>query len=598
LGGAGMTLEATGCPQGGQALFSTTVCYLNNVASFTTPVTGMTVAGNQITITVGGLPPGTSLQWFVSETCDGIAPPDNVSGCTASAPFQTLNEQYTVSATTVKPSCPFISPGYVPNGSFTVTVTNGSTCAGAYTVNAVPLPGSGPAGSTPPNTAMTTYLGAPAGAFFFGNAGAGCYTVTVTETGACNPPTDPVVTQVCVPDGTDMVAPVFYVTDVLGNIFADNDPLTPQGVTRNFGNVTIPAGECGRQDEYYVYGFDNCDGFINALNAVSATAVTVPNVINPGTQVSVTPDGFGFYLVDVHWSTGTSTVSIFGRDASGNIANSPAGLQLIMTVPDNVDPVVTILGPSQVTIPVCATSVTAIITIQVDDLCDQNAVNFANLIFSVGNGATFVTNFTGYNYREYFVTFQNVGPTIITTSYTDAFGNVGFTDQIINIQQATANQPPVILANAETVTLAACQTCQPIVYSFVISDDCAPINIAQVLFNGGGSGSGFPNLNGVGFFFTDPVGCASLPCNSIYFEVQGCVGPAGTYFPLITYQGILFPLDHLSGHNGESGTHGTSKYEPACRHRNSGDQPNNPAVPIRSRCGHSGYNLRRLRQSD
>jgi hypothetical protein len=70
-----------------------------------------------------------------------------------------------------------------------------------------------------------------------------------------------------------MVAPLFYVTDVLGNILADNDPLTAAGVTRNFGTVVIPEGECGRQDEYYVYGFDNCDGFINALNAVSATAV-------------------------------------------------------------------------------------------------------------------------------------------------------------------------------------------------------------------------------------------------------------------------------------------------------------------------------------
>jgi len=535
LGGVGMTLEATGCPQGGQALFSTTVCYLNNVTSFTTPVTGMTVVGNQITITVGGLPPGTSLQWFVSETCDDVAPPNNVSNCSASLAFTTLDPQYTVAAVTVKPGCPFVSPGYAPDGSFTVTVTNGSACAGTYTVNATPVAGSGPAGSTPPNTATTTYIGAPAGAFFFGNAGAGSYTVTVTETGPCNPPTDPVVVIVTVPDGMDMVAPVFYVTDVLGNILADNDPLTAPGVTRNFGSVTIPDGECGRQDEYYAYGFDNCDGFIVANNAVTASATTIPN-LSPGTQVSVTPDGFGFYLVDVHWGIGTSTVTIRGRDASGNIANAPAGLQLVMTIPDNVDPVVTILGPSQVTIPVCATSLTAIITIQVDDLCNQNVVDFANLIFLVGNGATFVTNFTGNNYREYFVRFHNVGPTIITTSYTDAFGNVGFTDQIINIQQATANQPPVIQANAETVTLAACQTCQMIVYSFVISDDCAPVNPAQVQFNGGGSG--LPNHNGSGFFFTDPVGCPGLPCNSVYFEVWGCAGPAGTYFPLITYQGI------------------------------------------------------------
>ncbi|MFM9948981.1 MAG: hypothetical protein ACKV1O_13660, partial [Saprospiraceae bacterium] len=474
LGGVGMTLEASGCPQGGQALFTTTVCNLGGIPTFSNPpVTGVSIVGSQVTVNVGGLPPGTSLQWFVSETCDGIAPPNNVSGCTASAPFQTLDAQYTVSATTVKPSCPFISPGYVPNGSFTVSVTNGSTCAGTYTINATPIAGSGPGASTPPPTTVTTYIGFPAGAYFFGNAGAGCYTVTVTETGTCNPPVDPVVIVVCVPDGMDMVAPLFYVTDVLGNILADNDPLTAAGVTRNFGNVPVPEGECGRQDEYYVYGFDNCDGFINALNAVSATAATVPNTIIPGTQVSVTPDGFGFYLVDVHWSTGTSTVSIFGRDASGNIANAPAGLQLIATVPDNVDPVVTIIGSSQFTIPVCATSVTGVISIQVDDLCDQNAVNFANLVVNFG-GATGVVNFTGNNYREFLVTFPVAGNYLISASYTDAFGNVGFIDLVVTVQNAAANQPPVIQANAEVVTLTSCQTGANIVYSFTISDDCAP----------------------------------------------------------------------------------------------------------------------------
>ena len=534
LGGSGMTTNAANCPDGGQGLFTTTVCYINNVVSFSAPVTGMSVSGSQITITVGGLQPGTTYNWYVSETCDGFAPPFNVSGCTGPAAFQTLDAQYTVSATTVKPSCPFVSPGYVPNGSFTVTVTDGTTCAGTYTVNATSVAGSGPAGSTPPLTTVVTYIGFPAGGFLFANAGAGCYTVTVTETGTCNPPTDPVVIQVCVPDGMDMVQPLFYVTDVLGNILADNDPLTAAGTTRNFGSVPVPEGECGRQDEYYVYGFDNCDGFIVAGNAVSASAVTNPATIQPPTQVSVTPDGFGFYLVDVHWSTGTSTVTILGRDAAGNIANNPAGLQLIMTVPDNTDPVVTIIGSSQFTIPSCATSVTGVLTFQVDDLCDQNNVNFNNLIVNFG-GATGVLNFTGNNYREYFVTFPAAGNYLVSASYTDQFGNFGFIDQVITVQNAAANQPPVIQANAETITLTSCQSSATVVYSFTISDDCAPINIAQVQFNGGGSG--LPNLNGSGFFFTDAVGCAGLPCNTVYFEVQGTVTP-GTFFPLITYQGI------------------------------------------------------------
>ncbi|MBK8705511.1 MAG: hypothetical protein IPN33_19420 [Saprospiraceae bacterium] len=75
--------------------------------------------------------------------------------------------------------------------------------------------------------------------------------------------------------------------------------------TRNFGNLFTQEGECGRHDEYYVYGFDNCDGFIVANNAVSATA-------SPGTQVAVTPDGFGFYLVEVNWGIGAKQVTVTG----------------------------------------------------------------------------------------------------------------------------------------------------------------------------------------------------------------------------------------------------------------------------------------------
>jgi len=536
VGGMGLA----NCNNTGQATIETTVCYINNVVSFNAPVTGMTVVGNQITVTVGGLQPGTDYEFFVAETCDGIGAPLNVSACAGPGTFQTRDAQYTVSATTVKPSCPFVSPGYVANGSFTVTVTNGTTCAGTYTVNATPVAGSGPAGSTPPSTTVVTYIGFPAGAFLFANAGAGNYTVTVTETGTCNPPTDPVVITVTVPDGMDMVQPIFYVTDVLGNILADNDPLTAAGVTRNFGNVAVPEGECGRQDEYYVYGFDNCDGFITANNAVSATAVTTPNTIQPGAQVSTTPDGFGFYLVDVHWSTGTSTVNIQGRDASGNVANGAAGLQLIATVPDNVDPVVSLLGNSQFTIPVCATSVTGILTWQVDDLCDQNAVNFNNLTVSFG-GATGVLNFTGNNYREYLVTFPAAGNYLVSASYTDAFGNVGFFDQVITVQNAAANNPPVIIADDVNVTILPCaaQT-GAFFYGFTVTDDCAPINLNGVTVQVGGLTFG----NGPGqtpFFFTDQVGGPNAVFFEVFVNVTGIpVGQAGTFalFPLITYQGV------------------------------------------------------------
>ncbi|MBK8705510.1 MAG: hypothetical protein IPN33_19415 [Saprospiraceae bacterium] len=173
VGPAGMAVDASGCPQSEQALFTTTVCYINNNVSFSAPVTGMTVVGNQIRITVGSLPANTYLEYYVSETCDGMPAPYNVSSCAGPAGFYTLEAPYTVSATSVKPVCLFISPGYVPNGSFTVTVTDGSTCPGTYTVSAVPIANSGPSNYTPPFTSINTYNNFPAGNFLFANAGVG-----------------------------------------------------------------------------------------------------------------------------------------------------------------------------------------------------------------------------------------------------------------------------------------------------------------------------------------------------------------------------------------------------------------------------------------
>jgi len=524
VGGAGMTVGAGNCPWVGQALLQTMICNLGGTPTWIvgTAVMAVTVTGNVVAVNVGGLPPGTTLQWFVSEICD-IASPYNASLCAGSLPFQTLDDQYTVTAAAVAPSCSFASPGYEPNGTFTVTVATGTTCFGTYTVSAAPVAGSGPGGSTPPLTTPVVYTGLDHGHFTFHNAGVGSYTVTVTEISGCNMPTNPVVVTVVVPNGTDITPPVFYVTDVLGNILADNDPQTPQGTTLNFGNVTIPEGACGRQDQFFVYGFDNCDGPITAQNAVSAITTGAP-----ATQVSVMPDGFGLYLVDVHWSIGQSTIVVTAQDAAGNIANGLAGLQLIANILDEVEPVVTILGSNQVTIPLCGNMITQSYTVIVDDLCEPD---LSIGMLTANNGATVQAQNQAGNQRVFDVTFPAAGNYVLTYTHADATGNIGSGTLIVAVQQAAANQPPVIVANAVTVTLMACQNAATIVYSFTIQDDCEPINMANVQFNGGGSG--LPNLNGSGFFYTEPIGT-----NTVYFEVYGTVGPAGTYFPIITYNGV------------------------------------------------------------
>jgi hypothetical protein len=80
-------------------------------------------------------------------------------------------------------SLPFEDPGYTADGSFTMAVADGN-CAGTYTVGAQPVAGSGPSGSTPPQTTVIAYIGFGQGSFVFNNAGIGDYEVTVTQTNA------------------------------------------------------------------------------------------------------------------------------------------------------------------------------------------------------------------------------------------------------------------------------------------------------------------------------------------------------------------------------------------------------------------------------
>ncbi|MCB9281440.1 MAG: T9SS type A sorting domain-containing protein [Lewinellaceae bacterium] len=479
--------------------------------------------GGPLSYTFTGLVPSAWHQVCVREFCDddqGVTSFLCTTFQTYATPFSKWIEDVN------RPSCPFVSPGYVANGDFTIEVQDGS-CTGTYTVSATPIAGSGPLGSTPPFTTITTYIGFPDGQFFFGNAGAGQYTVTVTETSGCNfaPGVNPMSITVTVQDGIDVTAPLIYLQDWFGNIVADTDGGSPVGSAFNKGSVTVPEGECGFEEKYWVFGTDNCDDVLLAENSFSASAVTTPATINPGTQASIVNTPNGLYGVTIHWSTGSSTVTVTGKDASNNTAS----VTVTANVPDNVDPVVTILGNTQVTIPVCATSVSAIYSIQVDDNCDQAAVNFNNLVPSFG-GATGVLNFTGNNYREYIVTFPSAGNYLFSASYTDAYGNVGFLDIVIQVQQAAANQPPVVIAADANHNIPSCLDADLFCYSFQVTDDCEDINPALLTFNSGGSG--------LTITYTD-VDNAN---NTAFFEACGNVAPGGYIFT-INYNGtVVQPL--------------------------------------------------------
>lgn len=113
--------------------------------------------------------------------------------------------QFTASINTITPtSLPENSPSYLPDGSFTIDVafSTAAPCTTAtYTINATPVPNSSPQGNTPPQTTITAYIGFPAGTYLFDNAGAGVYTVTITESTGCNPGVNPITLTVLVPQG-------------------------------------------------------------------------------------------------------------------------------------------------------------------------------------------------------------------------------------------------------------------------------------------------------------------------------------------------------------------------------------------------------------
>ncbi|MBX2926221.1 MAG: hypothetical protein KF852_00170 [Saprospiraceae bacterium] len=311
------------------------------------------------------------------------------------------------------------------------------------------------------------------------------------------------------------VTPILTIRDVLGNILADSDPTTPTPAMYDLGTVTLPEGVCGLQETYYLNAFDICGG---TLTNVTATATTLPATINPGTQVSVTGDGAGGWIVEVHWSVGQSTVTITGTDDQGNMAV----LVLNAEVLDNTDPVVELLGNSQFTIPACADETTGTLTVLIDDLCDE-FINWNNLVLTISNGATFVVTSTGSNHRDYLVTFPGPGTYVATATYTDASGNTGTVSRTLTVESVSANNAPVIYANAETVTLTACAPEACFVYSFLIEDDCEPVNPANIVFSGV---AGFVQT------YFEMVGP-----NTLYVEYSGCL-PEGVYFPLISYGGV------------------------------------------------------------
>lgn len=481
------------------------------------------VNGQQLTLTIEGLQPGTSYDWTIVETCDGIMPPFNTSGpCTgAQGPtFATFDSPFLVDSDNIQPpTCPLASPGFIANGSFEVVITDATTCPGStYDIELA----SGPYALIPVN-----YLGVPASAYPFFNAGPGTYSFEITENGLCNPQVNPEMLEVIVPDAVDSNAPIWTLTDILGNILADTDPLTAIDDVFDLGTIDLPEGSCAFQQQYYAFGEDECDGIISAADALTVEAMTIPAAIDPGTQAAVTADQFGLYLVDVNWSTGGTTLSLHGTDASDNIAT----LTITANVQDNINPSITLGGLDNFVIPACTDALTATVEVYIDNGCDQSIVNgllLGNLEvnFNGTENLLAVEPFDDGAFLQFEVTISiaDDGSTW-SVVYTDVFGNEAQASALLSVEKATEDQPPVFFAADEVVTLAVCQPSLLVNYSLQLSDDCAPIIPEDIEFDDANSGLA---LDGFSF---------SANGQSVQIAVSGGLAP-GTYQPVFSYQGV------------------------------------------------------------
>ncbi|MFN7118759.1 MAG: hypothetical protein ACK4TA_18315 [Saprospiraceae bacterium] len=308
--------------------------------------TGASPGQYQVTVTEEGAacdPPKNPITFVVTV-------PDGASGGACDTPNP---QQFTTAVNTINaPTCAYDSPGYDNNGSFIVNVTDGSGCAGTYRVDAQPIAGSGPSGSTPSLTSTTTYIGFPAGGFSFTNAGPGQYQVTVTEEGAvCDPPKNPITFVVTVPDGASGGA---------------CDTPNPQQFTVATSNITAPT--CA----YDSPGYDNNGSFIVNVTDGSGCAGTyrvdaqpiagsgpsgsTPSLTSTTTYIGFPAGGFSF----TNAGPGQYQVTVTEEGAVCDPPKNP--ITFVVTVPDGAsggacdtpNPQQFTVATSNITAPTCA----------------------------------------------------------------------------------------------------------------------------------------------------------------------------------------------------------------------------------------------------
>ena len=197
------------------------------------------------TLAVLGMTPGT----FVTTFSAPEGPSDTVTIIVG-----VNDDAFTpVVSNEIPPSVPEGFGGYVPDGSFAVSITDGASCTGTtYDIAITPIASSSPLGNTPAATVPPTVTGATAaGSPYIFAGGAGSYDVAVTETGICLPLVNPELTTATIPDLPSVDLNISKVVDRDPAIAGDAQPLVYTVTVTNPGpsdavNVivldTLPLG--------------------------------------------------------------------------------------------------------------------------------------------------------------------------------------------------------------------------------------------------------------------------------------------------------------------------------------------------------------------
>jgi hypothetical protein len=411
-----------------------------------------------------GLVCNTSYRFLLTRTC-AFMPADesgsNSSECVvAGETFKIPAAPF--SAEVAVPSAPTCSEGDGTGSVVAVTITDGACCAGRYRLEI-----------RDPATDAVLVAADNAGEGFtaadspvlFPDLPVGDYRAVIVNTTDC-----PYGTAF---DGTREVA--FSVAPpaaeppaelVLYELFGQELGLSGNGPVdlTPGGPLVLPTGDCAMTMYYYFVADSPCDGAICDPAAFS--------VDHPAAQLSTSGDCQ--YLLTWKLVPGQNAVTIAGAGAT---------LTLTADVRETTQPVVSVAGGLDFTVPACAESITRDLVVLVDESCGLDPDQLAALTLTLGERswtgaeATVIEVAQGQLIFTIPLTVEDNGR-LLTASFTDSSGNEGVFSAPVSVTATATAANPEIIASDVTFTVPACSQSVPFSTTVAVQTDCASFDPA------------------------------------------------------------------------------------------------------------------------